>query len=519
MRPDSMPVVLLVKAVEEADQIHSALPLADREQATRETLRALRLSTAEFEAQGSERRIVRPLADRARRLMDVLGRRYPVVHELLDRVRWPGWLSAALIIGAFAVGVALSTLDGTRRINILAFPFLGVIAWNLLLYVVLAATWLRRAIGLTGAAVKPATGRGLAAIATRVIARPLRALARKTAEVHSTLGRAVDSFVGEWSRYAAPLIVARSRRLLHLGSAAVALGLIAGLYFRGIVFRYEAGWESTFLAPSQVRDVLGVLYGPAARWSGVALPASAEDVAALRWETAGGGGDAAPWIHLIAVTLLMYVVVPRLLLAAGAWLQELRLSRASALSPPLLGYARRVFGAAGRGLRTAVAAVTPYAYEPPARTLAALERTLGTRFGASVRLAVQPLLHYGEEAAATRLVASGSAPSDAQVLLFSLGATPESENHGSVVAAVRDAVQRARPAPELLVVIDESPYAARLGADATLSSRLVERRELWRQFLDGYGLEATFLAEMGTGLYPGGDSFPGRPRDRSATGK
>jgi hypothetical protein len=26
----------------------------------------------------------------------------------------------------------------------------------------------------------------------------------------------------------------------------------------------------------------------------------------------------------------------------------------------------------------------------------------------------------------------------------------------------------------------------------------VERRELWRQFLDGYGLEATFLTETGT---------------------
>ena len=36
-----MPVVLLVKAVEEADATHALLPLADREHATRETLRAL----------------------------------------------------------------------------------------------------------------------------------------------------------------------------------------------------------------------------------------------------------------------------------------------------------------------------------------------------------------------------------------------------------------------------------------------------------------------------------------------
>jgi hypothetical protein len=79
------------------------------------------------------------------------------------------------------------------------------------------------------------------------------------------------------------------------------------------------------------------------------------------------------------------------------------------------------------------------------------------------------------------------------VLLFSLGATPESENHGLVVAAARDAVQRARPAPDLLIVLDEAPYATRLGADESYERRLQERRDLWRRFLAGYGLELTLL--------------------------
>ena len=424
----------------------------------------------------------------------MLHRRYPVLADLLDRLRWPAWLSLLLLAGAFAGGVGLSSLDNTRRINILAFPFLGVIAWNLVVYLVLGIAGLRRVAGLSGPAVTPPTGRGLAAVTTRIVDRPLRALARKTAEVDATLGRAVETFVGEWGRFFAPVIAARSRRLLHLGSAAVALGLIVGLYFRGIVFRYEAGWESTFLGPSQVRDVLGVVFGPASRWSGVALPASTEAVAALRWDAAGGGGDAAPWIHLIALTLSIYVVIPRLAIAAAAWLNELRLTGLAGLPAPLAGYARRVFGAPGRGLRSAVAAVTPYAYEAPARTLAAIERMLATRLGATVRLAVQPLLHYGEEAAAGRAVAGQEArAADAQVLLFSLGATPEVENHGLVVAAVRDAVQRVRPAPELLVVVDESPYTGRLGAEPSLAPRLEERRGLWRRFLAGYGLEANLI--------------------------
>jgi hypothetical protein len=43
------------------------------------------------------------------------------------------------------------------------------------------------------------------------------------------------------------------------------------------------------------------------------------------------------------------------------------------------------------------------------------------------------------------------------------------------------------------VVVDESPYAHRLAGDASLASRLEERRRLWRDFVAGYGLEADFV--------------------------
>ena len=359
----------------------------------------------------------------------------------------------------------------------------------------LGAAWLRSVSGLVGPAVMPARGRGLAAVAGRAVARPLRAIARRSGEVHAGLGRAVEAFVADWARLSPPIIGARARRLLHLCSAAIALGLIAGLYFRGIVFRYEAGWESTFLGPSQVLDVLRLVYGPAARLSGVALPASTEAVAELRWDGAGGGGDAAPWIHLIAVTLAIYVVIPRIVLAAAGWLAELR-SLFSGIPPSLTGYARRAFGAAGRGMRSAVAVVTPYAYEPPAGTLAALQSMLARHLGTPVRLATQPPLHYGEEALAGRLETdAGAPPAEVHVLLFSLGATPESENHGLVVTAVRDAVQRARPAPELLIVVDEAPYVTRMGPDESYEA--TSRRA------------SPALAALPRGVRAGADAAPG----------
>ena len=106
------------------------------------------------------------------------------------------------------------------------------------------------------------------------------------------------------------------------------------------------------------------------------LPAPTEAVAALRWDGAAGGGDAAPWIHLFAVTLAIYVVVPRLLLAAAVGLGELRRRFAGGMPIELVPYARRVFGAPGRGLRNAVVAVMPYAYEPPQKAMVGLERLL-----------------------------------------------------------------------------------------------------------------------------------------------
>jgi hypothetical protein len=43
------------------------------------------------------------------------------------------------------------------------------------------------------------------------------------------------------------------------------------------------------------------------------------------------------------------------------------------------------------------------------------------------------------------------------------------------------------------VVVDESPYAARMAGDASLATRLEERRRLWRDFVAGYGLEVDLV--------------------------
>ena len=72
------------------------------------------------------------------------------------------------------------------------------------------------------------------------------------------------ALTADWARVAAPLYAARAARILHLAAAALALGVIAGLYVRGLAFEYRATWESTFLDPAQVRALLAAALAPGA---------------------------------------------------------------------------------------------------------------------------------------------------------------------------------------------------------------------------------------------------------------
>ena len=128
--------------------------------------------------------------------------------------------------------------------------------------------------------------------------------------------RSGEHFALLWSRHAAPLTGQRVALVLHVAAAALALGLIAGLYLRGLVLDYRIGWESTFIDAPLVETALGMLLGPASALTGITIP----EVAPLRLAPGvQATASAAPWIHLLAVTLLLVVVLPRSLLALLAY--------------------------------------------------------------------------------------------------------------------------------------------------------------------------------------------------------
>ena len=62
---------------------------------------------------------------------------------------------------------------------------------------------------------------------------------------------------------AAPLATARIALCLHAAAATLALGLMGGMYLRGLVLDYRAGWQSTFLQADTVQAVLSTALAPA----------------------------------------------------------------------------------------------------------------------------------------------------------------------------------------------------------------------------------------------------------------
>jgi hypothetical protein len=476
MRESDLRPVLLVKAIEETQADATLLPPADRLAASREAKdaappgRPLRLEGGVLPHQAE-----RLLADRARRLLRQLQARHPFIEEIAEFS--PGaWLWGALCLAAFAIGLALSALDGSQRINVLAFPLWGVVLWNLLVYVAVIAAWMRALAGRRRVRrwIPEWIAHGVMGRITSIIARARR--------FHAPLAQALTRFAGEWREAARPIIAARASAMFHGAAALLGAGLIAGFYLRGIVFDYRAGWESTFLDANAARDVLRVLYGPASAITGIAIPDAAH-LEAIRWRPGGGGESAARWIHLLAATALVFVVLPRALLAIAAAVLAAHGARSVRLPASLAPYFDRVFREAGVTLEGGGMRVVPYAHEPDAGAIEKLRAMFP-----DTALDVATTVAYGNEESVAAMAGGATAPA-ALALLFTSAATPEEDSHGRAIDAAREAA-RSRDV-RIEAIVDEGPYVARMGPE--LASRVEERRRAWSRLAAAHGIEARFV--------------------------
>jgi hypothetical protein len=188
----------------------------------------------------------------------------------------------------------------------------------------------------------------------------------------------------------------------------------------------------------------------------------------------------------------LYVVLPRLVLALAATISIARWSRRAPMPPSITVYFRIAFGAQAGVMYRALVTVIPYAYEPSAAARAGLRTLLPAALGESITLDARAPVRYGEEDEFLQGLGNAGKP-DIVVLLFNLAATPEEENHGTLIAGVRDWLTEKRPLAQLLVLVDEASYAARMGADGGADTRVSERRHAWQAFVSARGVGACIV--------------------------
>jgi len=391
------------------------------------------------------------LDERARHALHMLAPRDKAVSRWVERRLWrPGWMLLALLLGA-ALGLAVDAVGGSQHINLLAPPVWALIAWNGVVYL------------------------GLLLPASLVPRRARAWLARRLAG-RSGGSAPLEACSQAWARHAWPLAVARAALLLHVTAAAVAAGVVAGLYLRGLVLDFRVGWQSTFLDPATVQAVLATLLAPAVALTGIAVP----DALALEALRTGPGemasAPAAPWIHLYAAMLALFVVLPRLGLAVwsgwrGAWL-----SRRIAL-PRDDPYFQRLLREHRGGIPRVQ--VLPHGAAPTPQAALGLRALLAKVLGPGLQLTVVAPTPYGDEEAAERIAAE--AGTTLRLALVDLGATPEEDTHGRFLQALRAAV----PGVPLLLLADTSAFDRRF---AGMPGRQAERCLAWQQLAEAQGV-------------------------------
>ena len=396
------------------------------------------------------------LAERARHALERLLPRDPAAARWLAASGWRGsWLLAALALGAL-IGLAADVLGRSAMVDVLAPPAWGVIVWNLAVYALL----------LLGA-LRPA---GQAGLIRRALAGWWRRGVGQGPLREATL---------QWATLSAPQTLSRAAALLHLAAAAVGAGLIAGLYLRGLVFDYRAGWQSTFLDAETVQRTLQLLMAPAVAWTGIAVPdIPGIEALRLRPEAPLATASAAPWIHLYAAMLGLFVVVPRLLLAA--WSLVRAGWQAARVAVPLDDPYAQGLLRQRRGGVTRVQ-ICPYVAAPAAQTALALRQRLAAEFGDAVQVQLDPPVRMGDEAQLSAR-ADGAAHPGLCIALVELSATPEAEHHGRFIAAL----QQAAPGVPLRLVADEADFVRRFGS---MPGRVAERRAAWARFAQDAGVE------------------------------
>jgi len=468
MTPAQLAKVLLVQACEEHDSDHKFILRYEREPPRRGNDPRDR-TAAEDPMRAGEAGVI----ERAEHIVDRLTQKHPVFNSAFAALRIK--IPVTLLIGCALVGGFLADPIGPAgHINLLNFPLLTFLLWNAVAYIGLLYNMViprpsrdRSQAGLPGLV------EWLLGLIVKGRLSRLRSDRAQSPDEVQWIAASLASYAAHLLQSSRDLLITHARSLLHAAAAALAIGVIVGLYLRGFSFLYKAGWDSTFMAAEGVHTFLSFLFAPASWLLRIPMP-GVEAIVELRGTAKA---NAAIWIHFWTMTTVLFIVLPRTLLAVTAWLRKTRVA-ADVHLPSNEPYFQRLLNPyRGKGLFVEVLAYSHRLKEADDRLMTFLSEAFGILADIHIGSSVQ----YGDRH--PRL------PDDQDrglcaVVMFNVAQAPE-ETHSEFLEELKATI-RSRGRPNmLLVVLDCEAYA-----QIDHGKRLKERCQAWATLMKACGLQA-----------------------------
>jgi hypothetical protein len=195
----------------------------------------------------------------------------------------------------------------------------------------------------------------------------------------------------------------------------------------------------------------------------------------MRFSAGGGLPTARLWLHVMASLAVVFVVVPRLILAFVTYVRQRMLERRFPIDLRD-GYFLKLTAAYNKQ-PTEVLAI-PYGKTLSASSAIMLNQVVNAIFGSRSVIKISDTVQFGGEDE-MQLVSAGS-QNAVQFAVFDLTSTPENENHGAFLKALQNLSGR-----PLIALIDSSEFKARFGK---AGDRLQQRVRLWKDFLAAHNV-------------------------------
>ena len=481
--------VLFIKAIEEGDSAGKIIPKADRLIASRKAEPPeLLISEKEVEKRHLGKREEMFIIRRAELLLQTLKNFHSEAVIDLKRVQWKGWFTSLLFIFCFISGFIANEFESGRRLNLLAFPVIGMLVWNFAVYGINAFLRIRgKFTDKPDGILKGPIIFAASYLATRFLKRE----DKHSIDKDSTLHRCFQNFSNEWLRFSSPIYQSHASRIMHICAMIFAVGIISGMYLRGLEKEYYAGWESTFLEPETVRGFLSIVLGPAALLTGQRVP-SVERIEALHLGEGNVGENAAIWIHLFATTTFIFIVVPRCFLAFTEFKREIYLRNNFPIPKVDDPYFRKLL-IVKPGQKEHIS-VVPYTIELTDQQREVLRSLTTQIFGIKSETEFYSTIKYGSQNDFLSGIKSHiSATIECLIVIFNLSSIPEDEIHGGFVNDLFDVFNANDTIKQLIVAIDEFNFESRFSHQTNYEKKIESRRELWRRTVTKERIKPIFI--------------------------